>query len=156
MQRISLSSNWQFHLGLIPNGQKFEDQSWRALDLPHDWSMELPRKAGNPSAANGGFFTNGFAWYRKWIDAPPAWKGKKVLIEFEGVYMNAEIWLNGNYLGRHPYGYTSFQYDLTPHLKPGDNLLAVRVNVQQPCSRWYSGAGIYRRQTARLMKEFEA
>ena len=146
MQRISLSSNWQFHLGLIPNGQKFEDQSWRALDLPHDWSMELPRKAGNPSAANGGFFTNGFAWYRKWIDAPPAWKGKKVLIEFEGVYMNAEVWLNGNLLGRHPYGYTSFCYDLTPHLVIGEKN-ELRVSVDNAChknSRWYSGSGIYR------------
>ncbi len=146
MQRFPLTNDWQFHLGLIPNGQNFEHQSWRMLDLPHDWSIELPRKADNVSAANGGFFTNGFAWYRKWIEAPPAWREKKILIEFEGVYMNAEVWLNGYLLGRHPYGYTSFFYDLTPYLKIGEKN-ELRVSVDNTChknSRWYSGSGIYR------------
>lgn len=146
MQRTSFNQNWFFHLGEIPQRQKFEDQHWRALNLPHDWSIELPRKYYHSSGASGGFFPAGFAWYRKVFDAPAAWKGKKVFIEFEGVYMNAEVWLNGNFLGRHPYGYTSFTYDLTPFLKPGEkNELRVSVdNACQPNSRWYSGSGIYR------------
>ena len=71
-----------------------------------------------------------------------------MFLQFDGVYMDSDVWLNGQHLGNHPYGYTSFQYDLTPYVKFGatdnENVLAVRVNVKQPCSRWYSGAGIYR------------
>lgn len=146
MKPLSFNNDWQFHLGMIPDGQKFEEQPWRELELPHDWSIELPRKAGNPSGSHGGFFTHGFAWYRKLFDTPANWRGKKVGIEFEGVYMNAEVWLNDNFLGRHPYGYTSFFYDLTPYLKPdGSNELRISVdNACQKNSRWYSGSGIYR------------
>lgn len=146
MNRHSFNQDWLFHLGAIADGDKFEGQSWRELDLPHDWSIELPRKYYHHSGAAGGFFPTGFAWYRKFFEAPVEWKGKKAFIEFEGVYMNAEVWLNGNFLGRHPYGYTSFIYDLTPYLKFGEkNDLRISVdNACQPNSRWYSGSGIYR------------
>lgn len=146
MQSFSLNTDWQFHLGPIPRSKNFAEQTWSPISLPHDWSIELPRKADNPSGANGGFFTTGYGWYRKWIEVPEAWREKIVLIEFEGVYMNAEIWLNENYLGRHPYGYTSFVLDLTPHIKPGQPN-ELRVSVNNAChlnSRWYSGSGIYR------------
>src|SRR5690606_10838272 len=111
-----------------------------------DWSITLERGPDEPSGASGGFFPMGRGWYRKTFTAPREWQGKNVFIEFEGVYMNAEVWLNENFLGRHPYGYTSFSYDLTPYLNLGEeNALRVCVdNSAQLNSRWYSGSGIYR------------
>jgi beta-galactosidase len=148
MQKLSLNSGWRFFLGDITRRKPLEpdDPAWRLLDLPHDWSIELDRSPDAPSTASGGFFPMGRAWYQKTIDAPEAWRGKKILVEFEGVYMNAEVWLNEHYLGRHPYGYTSFTYDLSPYLKFGEaNLMRVMVdNSGQMNSRWYSGSGIYR------------
>jgi beta-galactosidase len=91
-------------------------------------------------------FPAGTGWYRKKFMAPAAWKGKQIAIFFEGVYMNSEVFINGRSLGIHPYGYTSFSYDLTPHLNFGkENIISVRVdNSQQKNCRWYSGSGIYR------------
>lgn len=148
MQKQSLNEQWRFHFG-DPHewwGHIGDVSTWRVVDLPHDWSVELDRAADNPSGASGGFFTMGRGWYHKTFDAPEAWRGKKVFVEFEGVYMNAEVWLNGTLLGRHPYGYTSFVYDLTPYLNVGgENVLRVMVdNSHQGNSRWYSGSGIYR------------
>ena len=99
-----------------------------------------------PGGSGAGFIDAGIGWYRKEFKLPENVKDKHVFIEFDGVYMNSDVWINGFHLGNRPYGYSSFQYELTKHLKFGDekNVLAVRVNVQQPCSRWYSGAGIYR------------
>jgi beta-galactosidase len=148
MQGQLFDQGWRFHLGEPAEGRYRtpDDSAWRVLDLPHDWSVEEPRSAANPSGASGGFFTMGTGWYRKTFDAPEAWRGQKVYVLFEGVYMNAEIRLNENYLGRHPYGYTSFWCDLTPYLKLGEqNTLQVVVdNASQGNSRWYSGSGIYR------------
>lgn len=148
MQKQSLNEQWRFHFG-DPHewwGYVPDVSGWRVVDLPHDWSIELDRDAANPSGASGGFFAMGNGWYHKTFDAPETWRGKKVFIEFEGVYMNAEVWLNGALLGRHPYGYTSFVYDLTPYLNVGgENVLRVMVdNSHQRNSRWYSGSGIYR------------
>ena len=100
----------------------------------------------SPAGSGGGYINAGTGWYRKEFKLHRSTQGKRVFIEFDGVYMNSDIWLNGVHLGNRPYGYSSFQYELTPYLKFGDekNILAVRVDVQQPCSRWYSGAGIYR------------
>jgi len=148
MQKQSLNQEWRFHLGHY-EGTRWgdpDDSNWRIVDLPHDWSIELPRGSDNVSGVAGGFFPMGCGWYRK--NLPPAqnWRGKQVTIEFEGVYMNAHVWLNQHLLGRHPYGYTSFQYDLTPYLNwEGPNVLKVFVdNTHQLNSRWYSGSGIYR------------
>jgi beta-galactosidase len=96
--------------------------------------------------SGAGFVNAGTGWYRKKFKLPENIQDKRVFIEFDGVYMNSDVWLNGVHLGNRPYGYSSFQYELTPHLKFGDgiNVLAVRAKVQQPCTRWYSGAGIYR------------
>lgn len=149
MQKISLNRNWRFFGGgESPMRWRFPDVSkWREVDLPHDWSIEMDRSPNNPSSSSGGFFTMGIGWYQKSFTAPEEWKRKRVFIEFEGVYMNSEVWLNGHFLGRHPYGYTTFHYDLSPYLVYGstENVLRVSVdNSQQLNSRWYSGSGIYR------------
>ena len=148
MQKQCFDREWRFHLGDPPEGRWREpdDSTWRVVDLPHDWSIELDRDPANPSGASGGYFATGRGWYRKRFAAPEAWGGRKVFVEFEGVYMNAEVWLNEHYLGRHPYGYTSFWFDLTPCLRLGsENVLMVTVdNACQLNSRWYSGSGIYR------------
>ncbi len=123
----------------------FADGSWRTVNLPHDWSIESAPDKDNPSASGGGFFPAGIGWYRKTFTAPSEWKGKRVSVEFDCVYKNATVYLNGHKLGMHPYGYTSFVFDLTPDLDfSAANVLAVRVdNSEQPNSRWYSGSGIY-------------
>jgi beta-galactosidase len=148
MQLTSFDRDWRFHLGdpTTVRRKPLDDSDWRALDLPHDWSIELPRAADNPSNSAGGFFEMGRGWYRKTFEAPEAWRGKQVFVLFEGAYMNAEVRLNGDYLARHPYGYTSFWLDLTPYLNiGGSNTLQVVVdNASQINSRWYSGSGLYR------------
>ncbi len=154
MSRQCFDKNWRFRLcnpaklneyaqALTPS---FDDSEWRLLDLPHDWSIELPRAPEYPSGRNGGFFIDGMGWYRKTFDAPADWGGKRVCLEFEGAYQNAQLWLNGQFLDEHPYGYTSFFTDITRLLKPGaTNVLAVRLDSSgSPHSRWYAGSGIYR------------
>jgi beta-galactosidase len=147
-QVLAADADWKFFLG-DPAGAEapsFADTSWRAVDLPHDWSIETKPDKDNPSGSGGGFFPGGTGWYRKTFSAPADWKGKRVSVEFDGVYENATVYLNGHKLGDHPYGYTSFTFDLTPELNfAGANVLAVRVdNSAQPNSRWFSGSGIYR------------
>ncbi|MGA9120354.1 MAG: glycoside hydrolase family 2 TIM barrel-domain containing protein [Bacteroidota bacterium] len=99
-----------------------------------------------PGGSGAGYINAGTGWYRKEFTLPANVQGKRVFIEFDGVYMDSDVWLNGVHLGNRPYGYSSFEYELTPYLKSGGqtNVIAVRASVQQPCSRWYSGAGIYR------------
>ena len=149
MQRKQLFDNdWKFFLGDIPSASasNFDDNSWRKLDLPHDWSIEGKIDQKNSTGGGGGYFPAGIGWYRKKFDIPPAWKGKCISIYFEGVYMNSEVFINGKSLGVHPYGYTTFSYDLTPFLDFGrENVLSVKVdNSKQMNCRWYSGSGIYR------------
>lgn len=140
--------NWKFSLGDYPTATDdyFDDKSWHNLDLPHDWSIEGKLDQKNPMGSAGGYFPSGIGWYRKKFSTPSAWKGKHVSIYFEGIYMNSEVFINGKSLGIHPYGYTSFFYDLTPYLHyDKENIIAVRVdNSQQINCRWYSGSGIYR------------
>ncbi len=148
MQKQAINQGWRFHLG-HPEGSRWvdpDDSNWRSVDLPHDWSIELPRDPDNVSGVAGGFFPMGRGWYRKHLPLETDWQGKMIYIEFEGVYMNAKVWLNQHLLGRHPYGYTSFYHTLTPYLNwDGSNVLKVFVdNSHQLNSRWYSGSGIYR------------
>jgi len=145
---LAADSGWKFHLG-DPSGaeaRSFADESWRNVDLPHDWSIEGRPEEDNPTGRSGGYYPAGTGWYRKTFSAPPEWKGKRVSIEFDGVYRGATVYLNGQELGTQPYGYTSFRFDVTPNLDFAEpNVLAVRVdNSAQPNSRWYSGSGIYR------------
>ena len=154
-QTTNFDQAWRFHLGDVAGAQQaaFGDSGWRALDLPHDWSIEGPFKEQNPAGVAGGALPGGIGWYRKAFTLPAGDTAKVVFIEFDGVYRNSEVWINGKYLGKRPYGYSSFRYELTPHLRYGKqrNVIAVRVdNSQQPNSRWYSGSGIYRH--VRLIK----
>ncbi|MFB9863868.1 beta-galactosidase GalB [Rufibacter immobilis] len=148
-QRIDFTRNWTFLLGDNAKAKDpaFDDRQWRKLHLPHDWSIEGQFDQKHPAGVGGGALPGGIGWYRKTFRVEEADKGKLFFIDFDGVYTNSEVWLNGHYLGKRPNGYSSFRYDLTPHLRYGQqsNVLAVRVdNSQQPNSRWYSGSGIYR------------
>jgi beta-galactosidase len=145
--RDAFDFGWKFFRGETPGAQQpgFADAAWRALDLPHDWSVEGPFTQDAAASGSGGYAPTGVGWYRKRFRVPAGFAGRKVRIEFDGVYQNSEVWLNGQYLGKRPFGYISFSYDLSPLLSAGENVIAVRVdNSKQPGSRWYSGSGIYR------------
>ena len=147
-ERLSFNDDWRFSLGddSLAAQLDFADSGWRVLNLPHDWAIEGDFSKDNPSGTGGGALPGGIGWYRKIFTPNNADKGKHFRIEFDGVYMNSEVFINGTLLGKRPYGYISFSYDLTPYIKWGEkNVIAVRVdNAEQPNSRWYSGCGIYR------------
>ncbi|HEV3250007.1 MAG TPA: glycoside hydrolase family 2 TIM barrel-domain containing protein, partial [Puia sp.] len=143
------TDDWKFILDSSHNleGKQVNDEKWRRLNLPHDWSVEFPFDEKSPTGTGGGALRGGTGWYRKTFSLPVSSKNKKIFIDFDGVYRNSEVWINGHFLGLRPNGYISFRYELTPYLSYGEetNLIAVRVdNAQQPNSRWYSGSGIYR------------
>jgi beta-galactosidase len=148
---LPLLDDWRFHLGDLTGAQEpdFDEGGWQNLDIPHDWSIAGEFDKDNPTRGAGGFLPAGVGWYRKHFTLPESAKDRRVVVEFDGVMANSDIWINGHHLGRRPFGYVSFQYDLTGHLRFGDgapNVLAVRVDdSKQPASRWYSGAGIYRK-----------
>ena len=142
----SLDTNWRFALGDTPAAKSagFDDSGWRALDVPHDWSIEGDYSLINPTAEISGYLPSGIGWYRREIFMPDSYQGKVIIVEFEGVYMNSQVWLNGEQVGGRAYGYTTFTCDLTRQLKTGRNVLAVRVdNSLEPSARWYHGCGIY-------------
>ena len=147
----------------------YDDSGWRRLDVPHDWAIEGDFYAGNPSGAGGGALPGGIGWYRKkftvdslqftddytvgdeglasksTVNRKLSTVNRKYFLEFDGVYMNSTVYVNGQKVGFRPYGYSSFEYDITPYVREGENVVAVRVdNSDQPNSRWYSGCGIYR------------
>ena len=140
--------DWKFYLGddSGARGVDFDDEAWRTLDLPHDWSIEGTVSRDNSMGNDGGYLPAGIGWYRKSFDAPAGWKGKCISVYFEGVYMNAEVFINGKSVGMHPYGFTSFSYNITSHLDfTKKNIISVRVdNSKQKNCRWYTGSGIYR------------
>ena len=144
-QRECFDEGWLFALSDSSGMAKvdYDDRAWRKLDLPHDWAIEGDFSPANPSGAGGGALPGGVGWYRKHFRVGAA---DRYYIEFDGVYMNSTVYVNGQRLGMRPYGYSSFEYDLTPFLnRSGDNVIAVKVdNSDQPNSRWYSGCGIYR------------
>lgn len=144
-----LCDGWTFQLGEAEGAEVagFDDSAWRSLDIPHDWSIEQPFDRYMPNGNSVGYLPGGIGWYRKSFAMPTESKTKCVFIDFDGVYMNSQVWINGHLLGAQPYGYTSFRFDLTPYLNFGDkpNVIAVRVNAEHSTARWYPGAGIYRR-----------
>jgi len=146
--RSTFDFGWKFMKGDAPGAQQpaFPDSAWRDVDLPHDWSVEGPFGEKEPSGGAGGYLPTGIGWYRKHFRLPESQRDKLFLIEFDGVYMNSEVWINGQYLGKRPYGYIPFAYQITPHLNlGGENVIAVKVdNSRQTNCRWYSGSGIYR------------
>ena len=144
-ERQNFDKGWRFILADSAQMAKadYNDSGWRTLDVPHDWAREGDFFVGNPSGAGGGALPGGIGWYRKHfrIDSSTF----QFFLEFDGVYMNSTVYVNGEKVGYRPYGYSSFEYDITPYVKEGDNVVAVKVdNSDQPNSRWYSGCGIYR------------
>jgi beta-galactosidase len=126
----------------------FDDNSWEKVNLPHDWAIEGPFMTGNIAEVGGGMGrlpVNGVAWYRKKLDIPATDAGKSVFLDVDGAMSYAMVWLNGNLVGGWPYGYNSWQLDLTPYMVPGgDNQLAIRLDNPNNSSRWYPGGGMYR------------
>jgi len=151
-QRVitSFDADWKFIKQDITQASaaNFNDKSWRSLNVPHDWSIEYPFNRANTSGRGGGYVETGIGWYRKSFVLNTTESNQQFFIEFDGVMMNSDVWINGFHLGKRPYGYISFQYELTKHLNFGKdkvNVIAVRAdNSLQPASRWYTGSGIYR------------
>ncbi|OQP66411.1 glycoside hydrolase [Niastella vici] len=146
---IDFNNDWKFFLGdtAIAKEPGYNDNSWRTLNLPHDWSIEGEFSEKHPGTPNQAALPTGIGWYRKTFTLPATAKDRNVFIEFDGVYRNSEVWINGHYLGKRPNGYISFSYDITPWCDSGaaQQVIAVKVdNSAQPSSRWYTGSGIYR------------
>jgi beta-galactosidase len=141
------TTDWRFLQSDAPGAESptFDDSAWKPVTLPHDWSIAGPVEENAPSRAAGGFFPTGIGWYRKTLTLAKLDPSKRTFIAFDGIMANSDVYCNGELLGHRPYGYVSFNYDLTPSLRPGKNIIAVRVDdSQQPASRWYPGDGINR------------
>ncbi len=141
------NEGWRFSLDAdsFAYRESFDDSGWRTLDLPHDWSIESDFSEEYPATAGGGALPGGIGWYRKTFRIPDSEGDRRTFLEFDGIYWNSTVWVNGHPVGFRPNGYLSFRYDITPYLNNGENSVAVRVdNSRQPNSRWYSGSGIYR------------
>ncbi len=146
----SFDADWRFQRGDVKGADQasFDDASWQKVDVPHDWSIDGPFDEDAPERGAGAFLRTGVGWYRKHFTLPADADKKHIFIDFDGVMANSDVWINGYHLGKRPYGYSSFEYDMTGHVAFGDdkpNVLVVRAdNSQQPASRWAAGAGIYR------------
>ena len=146
VRHVSFNDDWRFFKGEAAGAEapNFADSTWRQLRLPHDWAIEGPFDS-QYSPNTGGLPISGTGWYRKHFRLPAADKGHIVTVDFDGAMSNARVWLNGAEVGFRPYGYSSFEVDLTKQVKWGeDNVLAVRLTPEPNSSRWYPGAGIYR------------
>jgi len=147
---VNFDNDWLFLKGDAEGAENpsFDDSSWRKLNVPHDWSIEGPYDKTNPTGRGGGYLPAGIGWYRKDFVVSEADRGKKFFIEFDGIMANSDVWINGVHLGNRPFGYIRFGYEVTDHLKYGkgeSNILSVKAdNSDQPASRYYAGAGIYR------------
>ena len=138
-------ANWKFMLSDSVQAQDptFDDSAWQQVDLPHDYS--ITQKYSQSNEAESAYLPGGTGWYRKSFTIDRDLAGKRIAINFDGVYMNATVWFNGVKLGTHPYGYSPFSFDLTRNAKfGGENTIVVKVENRLPSSRWYSGSGIYR------------
>lgn len=138
--------DWKFGAGDVPDAINpgFNDAGWRSVDLPHDFQIELPWDRSAPGSR--GFKAMGVGWYRKTFKADPGWRGKRVLLDFEGIMLTGDAWLNGEKIGGTDYGYLGFEADISQLLKfDGDNVIAVRASTgEKGASRWYTGGGLYR------------
>lgn len=148
-EKIRIDADWLFYqgeAGETATSLAYDDSAWRLVNLPHDWSIEgWYDRTQHGTDWQSGFLPAGIGWYRKTWVCPPDWKGKKVQVQFDGIYLNSEVWINGHSLGKRPNGYIGFTYDLTSYLHEGKNCLAVKVDQSQPLTgRWYTGSGIYR------------
>ncbi len=146
-QRFRMDFDWRFTLGDPPSAEKaaFDDKAWRELNVPHDWSIEGPWSKDNPSGSAGGYAPIGIGWYRKSFHVPQEFSGRRVLLDFDGVFNRSDVWIDGHKVGHNEYGYIDFECDLTPWIRiDRDNVIAVRVDNLRQASRWYTGSGIYR------------
>ncbi|HOL50502.1 MAG TPA: beta-galactosidase, partial [bacterium] len=163
-----LKYGWKFKKEDIPDAVKlnFDDSNWESVRIPHDWAIKGPfspendvhtitvvdktgKKQVDFTGETGGLPHVGKAWYRLKFHLPPDIKTKRVRVEFDGVMSHSKVYCNETYVGSWPYGYSSFAFDITECINPGENLLAVFVDNKPNASRWYPGAGIYR--NARLV-----
>ena len=146
-EKMLINSGWSFSLSddKAAFQPEFDDHSWRILDLPHDWAFENGYSEDGAQQDRGGYASGGIGWYRKSLDfTAEDLNASRHFLYFEGVYMNSEVWINGHYLGKRPYGYVSFEYEITQYLHAGTNIVAVKVNnTLEPSARWYHGCGIY-------------
>lgn len=141
----NFNANWKFYLGDAEGAEDpgFNDSDWKQVNLPHDYSIE--QAYTQTGEAESGYLLGGTGWYRKSFTLDESAVGKRIRIDFGGVYMNSTVWVNGTQVGTHPYGYTPFSFDVTEYVNfGGDNVITVKVDHQTPSSRWYSGSGIYR------------
>ncbi|MCR6660553.1 MAG: glycoside hydrolase family 2 protein [Asticcacaulis sp.] len=150
-EHLNLSQGWRVHKGDAKGADKggYDDQDWTPVIAPHDASIMdgpdgTPFDAGATAGQDSGYLPGGVVWYRKHLNLDAAQAGQVARLNFEAVYMDAEIWVNGQAVATHRYGYTAFSVDLTGKLRAGDNLIAVRVNHEDPSSRWYAGTGLIR------------
>jgi beta-galactosidase len=145
--RVSFNVAWKFQIDDQKGAEavSFDDANWRILDLPHDWSIEGKYDKDAPTGGSGGYLPTGIGWYRKNFTVSKNDLQRNIFVEFDGVFMSSDVWINGHHLGNYPYGYSSFCYEMTQYLVQGNNVIAVRVdNSLQPNTRWYTGSGIYR------------
>jgi beta-galactosidase len=155
----SLSQDWLFQKGdsLGAEAAAFSDQGWRKLVVPHDWSImdkadgSAPFDPNMNSGQDSGYIAGGVGWYRRHLKLTPAEAAKVVRLNFEAIYMDADVWVNGEHLARHHYGYSAFAIDLTGKVHAGDNVIAVRADHRDPSSRWYAGSGIIRPVTLEIL-----
>ena len=142
---ICLNDGWRFHLGDAADAyyMGYDDRGWRQVTVPHDWAVEHPF---DPCWASGtGYLPGGVGWYRGHFCLDGEDAARRVRVTFEGVYKRARVWINSNYLGQHAYGYTGFSFDISEFVRPGENVIAVRVDHSEVAdSRWYTGSGIDR------------
>ena len=152
----SMCQNWRFHLGDVPDGGMMitDDRAWRPVTIPHDWAVEHPFDTAHASGT--GYLPGGIGWYRNHFQLPAGVETKRVTVTFQGVYHHAQVWINSHYLGMHAYGYTAFTMDLSPFVRPGENVLSVRVDHTQVAdSRWYTGSGIHRPVTLTITEPWD-
>jgi beta-galactosidase len=149
---MNMNLDWKFFRGDEPKAwyRGFDDSNWRNITLPHDWSVEEPFSIEHSSGT--GYLPGGIGWYRKTFILPEDLKDKRVYITFEGVYNNSQVWCNSYYIGKRPYGYSTFTYDITDFITPDsvENVISVKVNHKDIAdSRWFTGSGIYRDEIGR-------
>ncbi len=160
----NLSQDWRFHAGEAEGAGRsaFDDGSWHRVVVPHDFSImdkargntpaqRTPFDPATPSGQDSGYLPGGIGWYRRHLALTADEASRIVLLNFEAVYMDAEIWVNGERLAKHRYGYSAFSVDLTGKVRAGDNTIAVRVDHADPSSRWYAGSGLIRPVTLDIL-----
>ena len=158
-EQRSLSQEWRFRPGDSPGAEAatYDDRSWQGVSVPHDWSI-ADKADGSPpfdrnavSGQDSGYLPGGVGWYRRHLVLNEDDAKRTVLVHFEAVYMDADLWINGEHVEKHHYGYTAFTLDLTGKVHAGDNVIAIRVDHADPSSRWYAGSGLIRPVTLEVL-----